>query len=252
MASEVTALSRAYDLTLWVAERVARFPKAHHYTIGARMVNTLLEVQETQASSDEGRQRRLPHQSGKPQQRWVRRASAPVAQALVAQASVPASAFSAKLPPPMPDPLFHTYRRRLPHWRLSGATYFVTWRLASGQQDLTPSERTLLVQALKHFEHQRYELAAYVVMNDHVHVVVTPLAERRLEEILRSWKSYTARTFQRETGRHGNVWLVESFDRIVRDDAELLEKAQYILNNPRKRWPEIMEYPWVWVLGGTS
>ena len=149
----------------------------------------------------------------------------------------------------MPEPLFYAYRRRLPHWRLTGATYFVTWRLACGQQDLTPSERTLLVQALKHFEHQRYELAAYVVMNDHVHVVVMPLAEHRLEEIVRSWKSYTARTFQRETGRCGNVWLVESFDRIVRDDAELLEKAQYILNNPRKRWPEVMEYPWVWVLG---
>ena len=65
MGSEVTALSNAYDLTLWVAERVARFPKAHHYTIGARMVTTLLDAQETNASSDEGRQRRLPHQSRK-------------------------------------------------------------------------------------------------------------------------------------------------------------------------------------------
>jgi hypothetical protein len=30
----------------------------------------------------------------------------------------------------------------------------------------------------------------------------------------------------------------------MRDDAEFLEKAQYILNNPRKRWPEVEEYPW--------
>lgn len=46
MAAEVTALSKADDLTVWTAERVARFPRTHHYTIGQRMVNTLLDVQE--------------------------------------------------------------------------------------------------------------------------------------------------------------------------------------------------------------
>lgn len=46
MGSEVTALAKAYALTRWLAERVARFPKAHHYTVGQRMVNTLLDVQE--------------------------------------------------------------------------------------------------------------------------------------------------------------------------------------------------------------
>ena len=46
MTSEVTALSKAYDLTLWTAERVARFPRAHHYTVGQRMVTTLLDAQE--------------------------------------------------------------------------------------------------------------------------------------------------------------------------------------------------------------
>jgi len=46
MTSEVNALSKAYDLTLLMAERVARFPKAHHYTVGQRMVTTLLDVQE--------------------------------------------------------------------------------------------------------------------------------------------------------------------------------------------------------------
>ena len=141
------------------------------------------------------------------------------------------------------------YRRRLPHWRLSGATYFVTWRLQRGQPDLTPAERTVVVSAIKHFEHQRYELTAFVVMNDHAHVLVTPLGEHALADITHSWKSYTTHCFQQRTGRQGSVWLVESFDRVVRDEAELLEKVEYILNNPRKRWPEITEYPWVWAQG---
>ena len=35
--------------------------------------------------------------------------------------------------------------------------------------------------------------------------------------------------------------------RVVRDDAELSEKAAYILHNPWTRWPELEEYLWVGV-----
>ena len=143
----------------------------------------------------------------------------------------------------------HIYRRRLPHWRLPGATYFVTWRLAEGQRPLMPEERTVVADAFHFFDQQRYELSAYVVMDDHVHVIVTPLAHARLQDIYHSWKSYTARHFQRGSGRRGRVWQQEPFDRIVRDEAELSEKIQYILNNPLKRWPDITDYPWVWAKG---
>jgi REP element-mobilizing transposase RayT len=68
------------------------------------------------------------------------------------------------------------YRRNLPHWRQEQATYFVTWRLARGQQELDGSERDLVGAAMRKFDAQRCELAAYVVMDDHVHALVTPLA----------------------------------------------------------------------------
>jgi hypothetical protein len=44
-----------------------------------------------------------------------------------------------------------------------------------------------------------------------------------------------------------SIWQEEYFDRIVRDEKEFLDKVQYILNNPLKRWPEMEGYPWVWV-----
>jgi len=50
---------------------------------------------------------------------------------------------------------------------------------------------------------------------------------------------------QREFIRRKCVWQDEYFDRIVRDEVELLEKTQYIMNNPFKVWPDIEEYPWV-------
>ncbi|HXQ24590.1 MAG TPA: transposase [Candidatus Acidoferrales bacterium] len=148
----------------------------------------------------------------------------------------------------MPKAQFYSYKRRLPHWRLLGATYFVTWRLASGQSDLVPEERTAVASALHHFDVQRYDLLAWVVMNDHVHVLVAARPDHRLQDILHSWKSFTAHAFARN-GRQGAVWQDEYFDRVVRNEAEFVEKTQYMLNNPWKRWPELEEYPWVWAIG---
>lgn len=140
---------------------------------------------------------------------------------------------------------FRTYRRRLPHWRASEAVYFVTWRLARGQRELAPSERTIVMTALRHFEGQRYHLIAFVVMNDHVHAMIRPIGDSQLEDIVRSLRSYSSHEIARGRGG-GRIWQDEYLDRVVRDENEMSEKFTYILNNPFKRWPEIDSYEWVW------
>ena len=61
---------------------------------------------------------------------------------------------------------------------------------------------------------------AYVVMNDHVHVLVQPSSDHRLEEILHSWKSFTANQLRQASGRRGTVWQDEYFDRVIRNGVE--------------------------------
>ncbi len=110
-----------------------------------------------------------------------------------------------------------------------------------------PEERGIVASAIEHFDGKRYNLEAYVVMPNHVHVLVEPLEDYRLQDILQSWKSFTANILQRKFGRKGSVWQDEYFDRIVRDEDEFIEKTQYILNNPFKAFPEIEDYEWVMV-----
>jgi putative transposase len=138
------------------------------------------------------------------------------------------------------------YRRRLPHWRIDGAIYFITWRLGRGAPDLAGGERDQVAAALRFFNGARYVLLAYIVMNDHVHVLAQPNNGVALEDLLRSWKSYSARTLRRG-GRHVPVWQAEYFDRVMRDAREVLEKVEYICANPFKRWPGAGFYPWLWV-----
>jgi putative transposase len=144
------------------------------------------------------------------------------------------------------------YKRRLPHWRLSGSIYFVTWRHYRDRPELNPDERDAIASSLQYFDQQRYDLLAFVVMPDHVHVLVRPKNGFCLSQIVHTWKSYSAYALQREFSRRNAIWQDEYFDRIVRDQDELNEKVQYILTNPLKIMPEIHDYRWVWMRDWTE
>jgi putative transposase len=106
--------------------------------------------------------------------------------------------------------------------------------------ELSEELRATILGALRYFDDQRYTLWAAVVMPDHAHLLLTPLEQEpgrwwSLSRILHSLKAYTAKEVNARFQRLGVVWMQESFDRIVRDEAELIEKWQYIRNNPIKR-----------------
>lgn len=140
------------------------------------------------------------------------------------------------------------YQRELPHWDLDdgGSCYFVTWRLARGQLPLSAAERDVVVDTVRHFDASRYELHAFVVMDDHVHVMFVPAPAWRLSDLTHGWKSFSAHRLTREFRRLAPVWQDESFDRVVRGGGEMRSLVEYVVGNPWKRWPETAEYRWVW------
>lgn len=81
---------------------------------------------------------------------------------------------------------------------------------------------------------QDYRLWAWVVMPNHVHVLIGPNADRRLDltAITRRWKGRTARAIHAHLGRSGRFWQPESFDRWIRDDRHFAAVVVYIENNP--------------------
>ena len=98
----------------------------------------------------------------------------------------------------------------------------------------TPAVATLVERALRHFDGSRYVLDAWVIMPNHVHVLVKPLPGHRLEHILHSWKSFTAKEINKLSDRNGQVWQHESFDHLVRSPQQLEHLRQYIRDNPKK------------------
>ena len=138
----------------------------------------------------------------------------------------------------------HFPRRNLPHIRREGATYAVTWVLADRRRPLEAAERDRVLDSLRHFAGQRYDLLAAVVMEDHVHALLTPFAPYPLSKIMHSWKSFTAHELVK-TGRAAPVWLDEYHDTIIRNKVHLNAVIEYIKHNPTMRWPGIARYRWL-------
>jgi len=97
-----------------------------------------------------------------------------------------------------------------------------------------PHVRKIVAAALAHFDAQRYELAGYVIMPNHVHVLLRLNAGYALADILHSWKSFTAKAVQKALHRTGSLWQPEYWDRLIRNEPHLLACLAYIRDNPVK------------------
>jgi putative transposase len=86
--------------------------------------------------------------------------------------------------------------------------------------------------SLRHFDGQRYHLGDFVIMPNHVHLLVCLLGATDLEEQCRSWKKYTATQINRMLGQRGRFWHEESFDHLVRTPEQFEYLRAYIANNP--------------------
>ena len=95
-----------------------------------------------------------------------------------------------------------------------------------------PGSAGLVQSALLHFDGQRYQLAAWCVMPNHVHVAYTALAEHSPQDIHHSWKSYTSHQINALLGRCGVLLERESFDHLIRSLEHYEAYIAYIEENP--------------------
>ena len=121
-------------------------------------------------------------------------------------------------------------------------------RAKSGPLWLKQSEIASLIQDVLLERYKTlYAPWAYVVMANHLHVLLTPKPPAKLSAITKSLKGFTAREANKLLKRTGQrFWQDESFDHWARDRAELFRLVKYIENNPVKaglvKNPE--DWPW--------
>ena len=110
-----------------------------------------------------------------------------------------------------------------------------------------PDIADMIAKSLRHFHGEQYLLDDWVVMPNHAHVILWPMPNCALSEILKSRKRHTARQANLILGKTGKTfWQRESYDHWIRNDDEKARIRRYIWMNPVK--PGLCQTPedWKW------
>ena len=111
----------------------------------------------------------------------------------------------------------------------------------------TPEIAAVIQTALLKDYASMFRLWAYVVMANHVHVLLKPRLQFSLELITQRLKGYTALEANRILGRTGETfWQDECFDHWPRDQDEFFRIVDYIENNPVKAGLVDRPEDWIW------
>lgn len=117
-----------------------------------------------------------------------------------------------------------------------------------------PEIANLIKEVLLYHNGQRYDLYAYCIMPNHVHVIIqlSPQLDGNpfpLPKITQSWKRHSSMKIKMLLNISDSVWQAESYDHVIRNEKELSYYLEYILDNPVKaglvNMPQDWEHTWI-------
>ena len=106
------------------------------------------------------------------------------------------------------------------------------------------SVASTVVSAFEFRDGHEYDLMAFAVMPNHVHLVCR--LKEDLAIVMKSWKSYSAHEANKILGR-GPFWQSDYYDVLMGDSDQLQRTIQYVVDNPvaagLKDWPHVRTWP---------
>ena len=84
-------------------------------------------------------------------------------------------------------------------------------------------------------DERAYRMQAWVIMPNHVHLVVD-VWNVPLVKLINGWKGKAAREANKCLGRNGAFWQGDYYDTLVRDEAHLKRAIRYTEQNPLKAY----------------
>jgi len=96
-----------------------------------------------------------------------------------------------------------------------------------------PEIAKIIETSILHFAGEKYDLGAWCIMPNHVHLLLSPKDGYELSDILHSIKRHSAAEANKALGRSGEFWQKESYDHILRDSDDYWNQRSYILRNPK-------------------
>jgi len=136
---------------------------------------------------------------------------------------------------------------RAKHGQDKWRAYHITTRTAGREYYLArPSEKRIVTNALAFYrERNDYKLFGFVIMDNHIHVVIQPSVGVSLSSIVRNLKAWTSRR-NKTKPKSCALWERRYDDNRIDTQAELRSVLNYIHANPTraKMVSEAEEFMW--------
>jgi putative transposase len=122
------------------------------------------------------------------------------------------------------------------HRTAPGASYFVTTRCWQGRSLFQMTEvADVLPSALLHYRDSvAYLLHEFVIMPEHLHLILTPASQTSLEKAMQLIKGGSSRRIHKDRGNKMEIWQEGFHDWTIRNWQDWKAKAEYIHMNPVK------------------
>ena len=92
----------------------------------------------------------------------------------------------------------------------------------------------MVQETLLNDDGKKYRLSAWVVMPNHVHLLAARFEDEILADIMQVFKSVTSHKANKALRRSGQFWMLDYFDRYIRNAKHYKKTIEYIENNPVK------------------
>ena len=133
------------------------------------------------------------------------------------------------------------------HRTTPGTSYFVTTKCWQSRAIFQVAENAeILINALFHYRDSgAYLLHEFVVMPDHLHLLLTPSTTTSLEKVIQLIKGGSSHRIHKGRNQRMEIWQVGFYDWTIRDHIDWQAKIEYIHDNPvraklvenAKNWP---------------
>ena len=87
-----------------------------------------------------------------------------------------------------------------------------------------------MLDVLRHYDGNGYMLHAFVIMPDHLHLLITP--SESVERSVQLFKGGFSFRAKRELDWKGNIWQPGFTDHRIRDEEDWKRHLEYIRSNP--------------------
>lgn len=97
-----------------------------------------------------------------------------------------------------------------------------------------PEVRKAIVKTFIEHQHDDYIIYDYVIMPNHIHMIIKPAHWLSLKEVMASLKRKSAVRINKLLNKTGSIWQREYYDIIVRSWSNLQQFKEYIKSNPEE------------------